>query len=107
MLAIEIEITRFVDDHWPGFVECALIDAHGRKHLFIEKVPVVTLSDLDSNSIYPTAGILGCELVKGSTEPRTDIISVSTTNPWGIESTQGLFDFDVRPDQLVEFVRKD
>lgn len=52
MNAIEIEIRRFVDDSYPGFVECWLTDANGREWSFIEKVPVVTTEDLDAESDY-------------------------------------------------------
>ncbi|MEO8043055.1 MAG: hypothetical protein ABI646_10625 [Acidobacteriota bacterium] len=102
MLAIKVEITRFVDDHQPGFVECLLIDAHGKEHLFIEKVPVVTLSDLNESSSYPAEGVIGCEVLKGSLDTDIDIITVSTEQPWGIESTEGLLVFDLRSGQLIE-----
>lgn len=42
MSAISVQITRFVDDSFPGFVECTFVDALGETHVFIEKVPVVS-----------------------------------------------------------------
>jgi hypothetical protein len=102
MLAIKVGITRFVDDHQPGFVECSLIDAHGKEHLFIEKVPVVALDDLDANSVYPAAGVIGCEVLESTADTTTDIITVSTERPWWIESTEGLLVFDLWSTQLVD-----
>jgi hypothetical protein len=102
MLAIKVEITRFLDDHQPGFVECSLIDAHGRKHLFIDKVPVVALEDLDAHSIYPRDGVIGCEVVNGPDDSAREILTVSTELPWGIESAEGLLVFEVRREQLTE-----
>ena len=42
---------RYVSDHNPGFVECRLTDAWGREWLFVDKVPVVTLADLDARGL--------------------------------------------------------
>lgn len=102
MLAIKVEITRFVDDHYPGFVECSLVDAHGTKHFFVEKVPVVALEDLDANSSYPSNGVIGCEVIDGSDDSAQETITVSTERPWYIESTEGSRVFDVERDQLTE-----
>ena len=53
-----------VDSHQPGWVECEFVDAEGRRHLIIEKVPVVTAEDLDADSEYPKSGTVRCEIVK-------------------------------------------
>jgi hypothetical protein len=53
MPAVTVQISRFVDEHQPGFVECILMDALGESHLFVEKVPVVSTDDLWSTSSYP------------------------------------------------------
>ena len=79
-----------------------MIDAHGKKHLFIDKVPVVALRDLDADSIYPTDGVIGCEVIKGSDDPATDIVTVSTERPWYIQSTEEVLVFDVQKEQLME-----
>jgi hypothetical protein len=101
MLAIRVEITRFVDEHQPGFVECCFEDVRGMRHFFIEKVPVLTSAYLDANSIYPVDGVIDCELVE-HVNWDTDIRTISTRHPWHIESTEGLFVFDVQSNQLVE-----
>ena len=40
MSAVSVQITRFVNDHFPGFVECVLSDALGKNHAFVEKAPI-------------------------------------------------------------------
>ena len=102
MLAVRVEITRLVDASLPGWVECWFEDAHGIRHFFFEKTPVVTSANLGASSSYPTDGVIGCELLEHSVDPEIGIMKVSTRRPWGIESKEGLFLFDVRPEQLVE-----
>src|SRR5215204_6308948 len=102
MLAIKVKITRFVDDHQPGFVECSLIEAHGKEHLFIDKVPVVALEDLNADSSYPAAGVIGCEVMKSSVDTATEVITVSTEHPWHTESAEGQLVFDLWPGQIAE-----
>ncbi len=103
MLGISVEITRFVDDHQPGWVECILVDAQGQKHRFIEKVPVVSLEDLDAGSSYPRAGIIGCQVIERKCVDARDVVRIETEKPWGIESVDGQAWFDVLSDQLVDF----
>jgi len=55
---LAVEIVRFVDDHQPGWVECEFIDAEGRRHTIIEKVPIVSPDKLDSTSEYPQSGFV-------------------------------------------------
>lgn len=47
---ISVQIVRFVDSHQPGCVKCLLVDAESRRHIIVEKVPVVTAEDLDADS---------------------------------------------------------
>jgi hypothetical protein len=32
---VSISVLRYVDDNFPGFVECLLVDADGREHHFV------------------------------------------------------------------------
>ncbi len=99
---IEVEITRFVDASQPGFVECKLIDASGHEHLFVEKVPVVTLEYLDENSFYPQSGVVACSIVETKRVDNREVFRVNTEEPWGVESTTGEVEFDVFREQLLE-----
>jgi hypothetical protein len=101
--AIKAEITRFVDASQPGFVELSFIDAIGRTHWFVEKVPVVTAEDLDASSVYPRASAIDCRvLARGVDDEGRMIFTVDTSQPWGIYSTVGQSTFVVRPEQLED-----
>ncbi|MDG0853922.1 hypothetical protein [Roseateles puraquae] len=102
MNRIAVQITAFVDEHQPGFVECALIDADGRLHKFIEKASVVSDENLRQDSIYPRPGSMACELQAEWTDDagRTRV-KVNTERAWGIESLEGLQDFVLFKSQLL------
>jgi hypothetical protein len=100
---IDIEIIQFVDNHQPGFVECSLIDAWGAKHLFVEKVPVVTREALGESSSYPQRGVVACDVIRRwrDTDDR-ELATVATNKPWGVESNNGQTQFDVLVSTLSE-----
>jgi len=102
MPALTVQIERFVDDHFPGFVECRLVDASGRSHLFIEKAPIVTTANLGPNSPYPCDGTIGCEVESEFSDERGRRLScVHTGRPWSIESTEGIASFVVLSSQVI------
>lgn len=101
MTSLVIQVEHFVDDHFPGFVGCALTDADGVRHEFVEKVPVVSTSDLRSSSLYPQAGQIACILEEEWTdELGRSLVRVSTEKPWGIESVTGKSRFKVLKEQI-------
>ena len=63
MPSVRIEIVRYLDDGYPGFVECRVADRSGRVWSFVEKVPVVTTEDLGPDTLYPRPGEIGCEVL--------------------------------------------
>jgi hypothetical protein len=96
MYFVSVQIVRFVDGSFPGWVECELVDAKGRRHLIIEKVPMVAVTDLDADSKYPTSGTVACQILKRyRDETGQELAQVSTALPWSIESTEGLSEFTV------------
>lgn len=102
MRFISVQITAFVDDHQPGFVECSLSDAQGQVHTFIEKAPVVSRESLWSDSDYPRPGFIACELqTEWTDDAERTLATVSTELPWGIESTEGLQQFVLLRSQLI------
>ncbi len=103
MIELRVTIERFTCGDQPGWVLCRLVDASGKAHLFEEKVPVVSSDDLNAESEYPCAGIIGCTVVgsRGVSGGR-DLVEVDTESPWGIESTEGRTRFVVFRDQLTE-----
>ena len=103
MPAVRVEIFRYVDDWQPGWVECKLIDALGREHVFVEKVPVVTTALLDATSSYPQAGVIACTVVaRRERDDGRAIVRIDTQTPDGVESTAGLSQFEVFPEHLRE-----
>ena len=103
---ITVQIVRFVDESQPRWVECELVDADARRHLIIDKVPIFTLADLRAESKYPVPGIVRCEVLrKYKDESGRELVHVSTAQPWGIESTEGLSEF-ILPARLVTPVQE-
>ena len=100
--AVKVVIRKHVDDAQPGFVECCLVDASGREWLFVEKVPVVTGSNLDGNSTYPQPGYIACVVVaRRRDETGRKVATVNTETPWGVAATTGETSFEVLVDQLA------
>ena len=96
MHELAVQIVRFVDDGYPGWVEFDLVDAEGRHHLFIEKVPVITLRNLDADSEYPIPETVLCDVLKRYQDDKgRELVQVSTAKPWSLESTEGLTEFTV------------
>ena len=103
MKAVKISITGFVDNYQPGFVECRFHDALGKEHIMREKIPIITDKDLTANSKYPQDGLIACEIINVWNNSRGQrIITVDTSKPWGIESTEGITQFDLFVEQLTE-----
>jgi hypothetical protein len=102
MPAIEIQILRFVDENQPGWVECALVDSVGVKHLFVEKIPVVSTENLSLTSNYPCSGSIQCDVEEEwKDKDGNSVARISTERPWGVESTTGIARFVVLSSQIV------
>lgn len=101
MSEIKIQILRIIDTHQPGFVECQFTDAWGVIHVVIEKIPVVSWENLWTDSEFPTYGAIRCEIIKEYIEDEKKFIKVSTEKPDGVETTNGLHEFDMLPHQLL------
>lgn len=102
MDAISVEIVRFTDASWPGWVECVLRDASGRQWLLADKAPLFTDVLLHAKSDYPQPGIVACEIIREWTDEhgRRRCI-ISTERPWGVEATGGETRFEVYRDQIT------
>lgn len=103
MKLLRITITRFIDEHQPGFVEGKFTDAHGLEHTVQEKVPVVSQEDLWTDSEYPRYGVIAC-LIEGTAENAEGqtILTINTLQPWGVETLEGLTVFDVFAHQVID-----
>jgi hypothetical protein len=103
MIGLKITIRKFISDDQPGFVECSFFDALHNEHIVQEKVPIVTEKQLDANSNYPQDGIIACEIIgeRQDTNGRK-IYKVNTSKPWGVDTINGLTEFDVLEEQVIE-----
>jgi len=98
---LAVQIVRFVDDAQPGWVSCEFEDAEGRRHEFIDKVPIFSDVMLDETSTYPHAGGARCTILgQWSDVNSRELVRVSTVKPDGIESTEGLSEFVVLSSQV-------
>ena len=80
-----------------------MVDATGHGHLFVEKVPSVTVAALDETSHFPQPGFIACIVIgrsmrdDGSQRVRID------TQSTPVDGTR----FDVLPEQLCELPREE
>ena len=103
MLAIKIKITKFISSDNPGFVECTFMDALDKEHIVHEKVPVVTTENLNEKSTYPKDGVIACRQINQRTDEKGRVIvTVDTEEPWGVDTTDGKFQFDILKENLIE-----
>jgi hypothetical protein len=102
LAGIAVQIVRFVDDCQPGVVACEFVDADGRCHTLVDKIPIFTCELLDANSQYPQPGIADCEvLARWQDKAGRQLARVTTVRPFDIESTEGFAEFVVLAEQLV------
>lgn len=102
MPALLVTIEQFVDDDFPGIVECVLVDSDDCTHRFIEKEPVVSTANLSFCSIFPQPGYIACLIQDEWIDERgRQLARIDTIKPWGIESTAGETTFTVLREQIV------
>lgn len=98
---IPIQIVRFVDPEFPGWVECTLVDSHGREWSFADKIPVFTEADLGEQSAYPQPGRIACEIIREwEGEDGRRRVLVDTERPWQVFSKEGQTRFEIFADQV-------
>ena len=64
MYMIDVQIVRYVDRAFSGWVECILRDASNREWLFIDKIAIFSDQDLHEISRYPQQGMIACEIIR-------------------------------------------
>ncbi|SOD21486.1 hypothetical protein SAMN05518800_0050 [Variovorax sp. YR752] len=103
MNAIVVGISKVVDDSgYPPFVECLLIDAMGQRHCFVEKEPVVSVTEIGIESL-PAPGVIAYEAESEWLDADgRSVFRVATARPWGVESIAGSSCFVVLAEQLRE-----
>ena len=80
-------------------IRISLIVPAVRRWSFVEKTAIVSAGDLDAQTTYPQPGMVDCEIVQRSRDAAgREVIRINT----GIETTEGVTQFDVLPESLVE-----
>ena len=103
MVGLKITILRYISDEpQPGIVECELEDGHGRRWRIVDKTAVVSGEYLDAHSTYPQAGMVTAEVVGRSLDSEGRKLIRVDIRRWGIESVEGVTQFDVLPNLIVE-----
>jgi hypothetical protein len=98
---LRVDIVRFVDEYQPGIVECEFVDAEGALHRIIEKVPIVSLEDLWSDSEYPRPGIVRCRIRnRWRDETGAERIRIDTSSPDSVETVDECSEFVVFAEQI-------
>jgi hypothetical protein len=107
-MELVVRIVRFVsDDPQPGIVACEFMDAEGRAHTFIDKVPVFTAQNLDAASFYPQPGSAACGVLARWQDARgRELVRITTARPIEIQSTEGLSEFVVLSTQFLNTQRQ-
>jgi hypothetical protein len=101
MPTVSVQITRYVDNHFPGFVEFVLVDVLGVAHTFVEKVPYVSAESLSAASTYPCNGEIECEVCREWKDKAGHAFSIlRIDSPWGLGSTSGETEITVSSSQL-------
>jgi hypothetical protein len=96
-MQLRVQIVRYVEDYFPGIVECELLDAAGSVHTFIEKGPVVSDKWPGPEDKYPMNGIIRCEILERWHDPEgRDLVRVTTEQPDYVETKNGMMEFVVR-----------
>ena len=95
MQNVSVQIIRFVDSGFPGWVECELFDADGKRHVIRDKVPIFTAEALDAKSLYPAAGTMQCEVVQRFQDEVGRQLARVSTERFGVESVDGVTQFTV------------
>ena len=96
---VRARVTEWVSDSpFPGVVRVEMVDAADRTWTFEDKAPMFDeRSELSRDSKYPMDIRLACTIV----ERRSDSVDISTAEPWGLVTIDGVSKFVMKPEQVV------
>ena len=99
LVFVKARATRWVSDEpFPGLVEVELTDGSGKAWTFVDKYPMFGPGDdLRPDGRYPINLTLACTVI----DRTSNTVTISTAQPWGLESVNGTYHFVMRPDQIV------
>ncbi len=101
-MQLKVKIVRYVDDHFPGFVECEFVDSESHHHTLVEKGPVVCDQWPGPEDSYPKNGLIRCEILqRWQDSDGHDLLRVTTQHPDNVETKEGLTEFVVLSSQVI------
>lgn len=101
-MLLKIQIVRYLDNRFPGWVECEFLDAEQHRHTLVERIRVVFTQWFGPGSGYPQVGGVACEILsQWQDNGGRDLVRITTDIPCNVESTEGVSDFVVMSSQVV------
>jgi hypothetical protein len=95
---LEVDIIEYRQSDFPGWVLCKTIDSTGKTHYFEEKIPIISIENINKDTILPRKGY-----VKGEITNKNDgIICFSTSKPDDVETKEGVSIFYVYENQIIK-----
>ena len=92
---VRVEILRVTDDSgYPTFIEFSLTDKDGRRHIFRDKLPIVSAED---EVQPPCGGLLRCHII-GETDKT---YMIDTSFPDYVESVDEQYIFEVAKELII------
>ena len=92
MPTVEVIVRKIANEELPGWLECQLVEADGREHIIIEKAPVLFAGPAPRREELPVSARISCTCV----EEKESTVKIDTSKPFGIESTEGQYEFTVK-----------
>lgn len=98
MTQLRVASLELIEDGAPPIVRCAVFDAAGVRHEFVDKLPIFSRTD----QLSVSEATIACSFVdlRRDNEGRR-IITVDTACPWGCQTSAGLTVLDVFEQQLA------
>ena len=97
----KVAIIRIVDLGFPVQVECVLHDIWNNRHTFVDKAPIFTCANITAENFSSQAGYIRCEIVRERQDDKgKKILTISTKNLDGVETSDGITEFDLMENQI-------
>lgn len=90
------------DEPQPGLVEVSLVDAYGKRWIFVDKTASFTADVVTQNSSFPRDTRIGCEELGSEVEPDgREIVTITTARPWSIETVDEVSEFAIERSRMI------